>query len=82
MESAMKIILAVVILFMGSTVHAKKVKYRKTQEVNFDGADVDGQVRNPDGAYLVNKRSIDFMPLYKVKENFDESIKESAEQLK
>lgn len=67
---------------MSSTVFAKKVQYRKTQEVNFDGSDVDGQVRNPDGAYLVQKRSIDFMPLYKVKKNFDDSLKDSVEYLK
>ncbi len=65
-----------------STVYAKKVKYRKTQEVNFDVMDVDGQARTPDGAYLVQKRSIDFMPLYKVRKNFDDNIKESVEYIK
>lgn len=69
-------------MFTTSTVFAKKVKYRKTQEVNFDGSDVDGQVRNPDGAYLVQKRGIDFVPLYKVRKNFDDSIKESVNHVK
>lgn len=71
-----------VVLFTGSTVLAKKVQYRKVQEVNFDGSDVDGQVRNPDGAYLVQKRGLDFVPLYKVKKNFDDSLKDSVEYLK
>jgi ethanolamine utilization protein EutP (predicted NTPase) len=65
-----------------STVYAKKVEYRKTQEVNFDAVDVDGAVRNPDGAYLVQKRGIDFVPLYKVRKNFDDNIKESVEYVK
>lgn len=69
-------------LLISSTVFAKKVQYRKTQEVNFDASDIDGQVRNPDGAYLVQKRGIDFVPLYKVRKNFDESIKESVEYIK
>jgi hypothetical protein len=77
---AVALVLAVV--FMSSTVFAKKVQYRKTQEINFDGSDVDGQVRNPDGAYLVQKRSIDFMPLYKVKKNFDDSLRDSVDYLK
>lgn len=77
-----KLVVALVVVFMSSTVFAKKVQYRKTQEVNFDGSDVDGQVRNPDGAYLVQKRSIDFMPLYKVKKNFDDSLKDSVDYLK
>lgn len=61
---------------------AKKVQYRKTQDVNFEQMDVDGQVRNPDGAYVVQKRVIDFLPLYKVRRNFDENIKESVEYVK
>jgi hypothetical protein len=76
------IALALIVVFMSSTVFAKKVQYRKTQEINFDGSDVDGQVRNPDGAYLVQKRSIDFMPLYKVKKNFDDSLRDSVDYLK
>ncbi len=78
----MRIAIALIVVFMSSTVFAKKVQYRKTQEINFDGSDVDGQVRNPDGAYLVQKRSIDFMPLYKVKKNFDDSLRDSVDYLK
>lgn len=74
--------LVVAVLFMSSTVLAKKVTYRKTQDVNFDGAEVDGAVRSPDGAYLVQKRGIDFAPLYKVRKNFDDNIKESIEYVK
>lgn len=73
---------AFAVLFTSSTVFAKKVQYRKSQEVNFDGSDVDGQVRNPDGAYVVQKRGIDFLPLYKVRKNFDDNIKESVEFVK
>jgi hypothetical protein len=69
-------------LFTSSTVFAKKVQYRKVQDVNFDAMDVDGQVRNPDGAYVVQKRVVEFLPLYKVRKNFDENIKESVEYVK
>ncbi len=74
--------LMLLVVLMSSTVLAKKVQYRKVQEVKFDGSDVDGQVRNPDGAYLVQKRGIDFVPLYQVKRNFDDSLKDSMEYLK
>ncbi len=57
----------------------KKVKYRKLQKVDFDGSAVDGQARNPNGSYLVQKRGINFVPLYNVKDNFDSSIIESME---
>ena len=60
----------------------KKVKYRKTQEVNFDAQGIDGLARTPTGSYLVQKRGVDFVPLYKVKEKLDESIEESIEYLR
>jgi hypothetical protein len=78
----MRYLLILALVLTGSVSHAKKVKYRKTQEVNFDAADVDGKVRNPDGVYMVQKRGIDFMPLYKVKGNFDDNIKDSVNYIK
>lgn len=63
-----------------SASHAEKSK--KVQEVSFDGSDVDGKSRKPDGSYLVQKRGVDFMPLYNVRKRFDDNIKESVEYLK
>jgi hypothetical protein len=80
--TCMAALIGLAAVFMSSTVLAKKVQYRKTQDVNFDAADIDGQVRSPDGAYLVQKRGIDFVPLYKVRKNFDDNIKESVEFVK
>lgn len=60
----------------------KNVQYRKTQEVSFDASEVDGAVRTPDGAYVNPKKSVKFMPLYKVDQHFDKEIKDSVEYLK
>lgn len=60
----------------------KKVKFRKTQSVDFEEASVDGLARKPTGAYLVQKRGVDFMPLYKVRQKFDDNIMESIEYLR
>jgi hypothetical protein len=73
------LLIATLVVFTTSTVFAKKVQYRKTQDVDFEAAEVDGVARNPDGAYVVQKRNIDFVPLYKVKKNFDDKIKASIE---
>ncbi|MCB0348389.1 MAG: hypothetical protein KDD37_06110 [Bdellovibrionales bacterium] len=85
------------LLFVASTTHAEdsansaekpaikkntKVKYRKKQEVNFEEQDIDGLARTPTGSYLVQKRGVDFAPLFKVRERFDESIKDSIEYLR
>ena len=54
----MKSLLIAILFLSGAFAFAeekvnKKVTYRKTQEVSFDGSDVDGVVRSPDGSYLV-----------------------------
>lgn len=59
------------------TANAKKKTYRKVQEVSFGEMDLKGTVRNPDGAYLVQKRGIRFLPLYEVQKTFDKKIRES-----
>jgi len=59
-----------------------KKGFKKTQEVNFEGSDVDGIVRSPDGAYLSQRKSMKFLPLYNVKKNFDKEIKSSVEYVR
>jgi hypothetical protein len=59
----------------------KKVTYRKTQEVNFEDANIDGKVNSPDGAYLAPKRGVKFLPLYKVNDQFEKRILSSVEYL-
>jgi hypothetical protein len=61
---------------------AKKVKYSKTQQVNFEDTDIDGKVNSPDGAYLLQKRGVQFLPLYKVNNQFEKNILESVEYLR
>jgi len=66
----------------GKAAPKKKVTYRKTQEVNFDETGIDGQVRSPDGAYLLQKRGVQFIPLYKVNNQFEKNILDSVEYLR
>lgn len=60
----------------------KKTKFKKTQEVNFDEQGIDGVVRSPDGAYLLQKRGVKFTPLYKVEQQMESEIVESINYLK
>ncbi|WII72041.1 hypothetical protein [Bdellovibrio sp. 22V] len=66
------------ILLGAATAFAKQRTVRKVQEVNFGEMNLKGTIRNPDGAYLVQKRGIKFMPLYDVQKDMDGRIRESA----
>lgn len=72
------LMMAVFSLLESSTALAKQRTVRKVQEVNFGDMNLKGTVRNPDGAYLVQKRGIKFMPLYDVQKDMDGRIRESA----
>lgn len=57
---------------------AKTTKVRATQEVNFSEMNLKGTVRNPDGAYLVQKKGLKFQPLFEIQKDFDQKIRETA----
>lgn len=71
----------VFLIALQSTSHAKKSN-RKVQEVNFTEMSLKGTVRNPEGAYLVQKRGIKFMPLHQVHQDMDTRIRESIKYVK
>lgn len=53
----------------------KKVVYRKTQDVNFDEANIDGEVRSPDGSYLHQKGELSFYHFIKFVKTLTKAFK-------
>ena len=73
-----KIITAFVLIMsvISPDAFAKKT-VRKIQEVNFSDMNLIGTFRNPDGAYLVQKRGIKFMPLHDIQKDLDQKLRET-----
>ncbi len=67
-----------VVFVSEANAQSKQRTVRKVQEVNFGDMSLKGTIRNPDGAYLVQKKGIKFMPLYDVQKDMDTRIRESA----
>ncbi len=76
------LMISLVLLLIGNVSFAKTKTVRKVQEVNFAEMDLKGTVRNPDGAYLVQKRGIKFMQLHDVQKDMDAKIRESAQYVR
>jgi hypothetical protein len=76
----MKIKITVMLVLIMSVISipafAKKT-VRQIQEVNFGDMNLKGTIRNPDGAYLVQKRGIKFMPLHDVQKDLDQKLRET-----
>lgn len=79
---AARLIVSLAIALSGTAALAKSKTVRRVQEVNFAEMDLKGTVRNPDGAYLVQKRGIKFMPLHDVQKDMDTKIRESAQYVR
>lgn len=63
-------------LLLSISVDAKEKKVgSKIQEVNFNEMSLKGTIRTPDGAYLVQKKGVQFMPLYDLQKDFDSKIR-------
>jgi predicted Holliday junction resolvase-like endonuclease len=75
--AATTILILILSVLIPALLQAKTVNVRKTQEVNFSEMSLKGTIRNPDGAYLVQKRGLKFQPLYKVQEDFDKKLRET-----
>ena len=69
------------VFLFDSTTQAKTQTVRKVQEVNFSELNLKGTVRNPDGAYLVQKRGLKFMPLYNVQKDMDGKIRNAVDNV-
>jgi len=72
------IIICLSIILITSTSYSKNIKIRQTQEVNFSEMNLKGTIRNPDGAYLVQKKGLKFLPLYNIQKDLDQKIRDAS----
>lgn len=79
---ALSLGLVIGIAFVPLVSFAKKKSVRKIQEVDFGEMSLKGTIRNPEGAYLVQKRGIKFMPLHEVQKDMDRKLRESVQYVR
>ncbi len=75
----MKTIFFVILVMAAPAFSQERASGKNVQKVDFSETDINGKVRSPDGSYLVQKKGIDFEPLYKVKKKLNDNVKESLE---
>jgi len=59
-----------------------EVRYRKKTEIDFEDVSIDGELKKPHGAYLLDKRQSSFNPLILLKENFSQEMIDSVNQVR
>lgn len=77
MKKTTQALMMLILTVISSPAFAKKT-VRQVQEVNFSDMNLKGTIRNPDGAYLVQKKGIKFMPLHDVQKDLDQKLRETS----
>jgi hypothetical protein len=60
----------------------RKIEYKSRTEIDFEGVEVDGELVKPTGALLLARKRADFNPLIQLREDFNEEMDQSVNQVK
>lgn len=60
----------------------RQIKYKERTEIDFEGVDVTGELVKPQGSLLIDRRKATFNPLIRLRENFNEEMKRSVDEVK
>ena len=58
-----------------------KVVYKKKEEINFDDVLIQGELKKPQGAYLLNRRKSDFSDMIEERAHFKLELRQSLDDI-
>tara|TARA_Y100000310_G_scaffold263088_1_gene273069 strand:+ start:928 stop:1176 length:249 start_codon:yes stop_codon:yes gene_type:complete len=59
-----------------------KVIYKERTEIDFEGVEVVGELVKPQGTLILDRRHAKFNPMIKLREDFDDEIDYSIDEVK
>jgi hypothetical protein len=64
-------------------IDGKKVRvvYKKKEEINFDDVLIQGELKKPQGAYLLNRKKSDFSDMIDERSHFKLELKKSLDEI-
>lgn len=60
----------------------RQIKYKDRTIIDFEGVDVSGELVKPAGALLMDVKRNQFNPLIRLRENFDDEMRHSVNEVK
>lgn len=58
------------------------VKYKARTEIDFESVDVTGELVKPEGSLLLSRKKANFNPLIRLREHWNEEMKQSIDEVK
>jgi len=60
----------------------RKVSYKQTTEIDFEGLDVNGELVKPSSALVLDRKKANFNPLIKLRADFNQEMEQSVDEVK
>jgi len=60
----------------------RRVTYKQTTEIDFEGLDVNGELVKPQGALVLDRKKASFNPLIKLRADFNQEMEQSVDEVK
>jgi hypothetical protein len=60
----------------------RQIKYKERTEIDFEGVDVSGDLVKPQGSLLIDRKKAQFNPLIELRENFNQEMRDSINEVK
>ncbi|TNE92239.1 MAG: hypothetical protein EP330_02605 [Deltaproteobacteria bacterium] len=58
------------------------VKYKERTEIDFESVDVTGELVKPEGSLLLSRKKANFNPLIRLREHWNDEMKQSIDEVK
>ena len=60
----------------------RRVSYKQTTEIDFEGLDVNGELVKPSSALVLDRKKANFNPLIKLRADFNPEMEQSVDEVK
>jgi hypothetical protein len=60
----------------------RRVSYKQTTEIDFEGLDVNGELVKPSSALVLDRKKANFNPLIKLRADFNMEMEQSVDEVK
>tara|TARA_Y100001973_G_C5022686_1_gene243979 strand:- start:289 stop:513 length:225 start_codon:yes stop_codon:yes gene_type:complete len=73
-----------IILFLTLFAHADEptIVYKEKTEIDFEAVDIEGQLKKPQGTLIAERKNIIFNPLINIREEWNQEMINSLDQVK
>ena len=70
-----------VLFVLAQEAEEPKVKYQKETVIDFEGLEIEGELVRPQGNLILERKRANFNPLIRLRDTFDDEIKQSGKEI-